>query len=68
MIRDVIQYDKRWGKQIVVFEDVPVETCPQCGEIWLDGKTTEKMEKLFLKKTKPTHVLTVPAWSLKKAA
>lgn len=63
-----ILYDKRFGDEVAVFEDVPAMVCHQCGETWLDATTVEKMEHIFLKKEKPAHKLSVPVWNLKKAA
>lgn len=67
-VKDFIRYDKRWGNSVAIFENVPAEVCPQCGEIWIDGKTLEKIEKVFLKGKKPSYTITVPVWHLKKAA
>lgn len=68
LINESIRYDKRFGDEVAVFEDVPAKVCHQCGETWLDAATVEKMENIFHKKLKPTHNLSVPVWSLKKAA
>jgi YgiT-type zinc finger domain-containing protein len=68
LIEEDIRYDKRWEDKIAIFENVPAQVCPQCGETWIDGKILEKMEKLFHKKMRPTYKLMIPVWSLKKAA
>lgn len=68
LVDELIRYDKRFGDEVAVFEDVPARVCHQCGESWLDSAIVEKMEEIFHKKKKPTHKLLVPVWSLKKAA
>ena len=68
LVNEMIRYDKHWGDEIVIFEDVPAEVCTQCDEVWLDGKTVEKMDRLLFRKTRPTRMLSVPTWSLKRAA
>lgn len=68
LVKDIIRYDKRCGNDVAIFEKVPAETCPQCGEVWIDGKVMEKIERLFLKKSKPQYKISIPVWELKKAA
>ncbi|MEW5949776.1 MAG: type II toxin-antitoxin system MqsA family antitoxin [Thermodesulfobacteriota bacterium] len=38
------------GKDILVIENVPVVTCPNCGESYLDAETLHEIERIKLHK------------------
>jgi len=38
------------GKDILVIENVPVITCPHCGESYLDAETLHEIERIKLHK------------------
>jgi YgiT-type zinc finger domain-containing protein len=38
------------GKDILVIENVPVVTCPHCGESYLDAETLHEIERIRLHK------------------
>jgi len=38
------------GKEIFVIENVPVITCPHCGESYLEAKTLHEIERIKLHK------------------
>ena len=38
------------GKDILVIENVPVITCPQCGESYLEAETLHEIERIKLHK------------------
>ena len=38
------------GKDILLIENVPVITCPHCGESYLEAKTLHEIERLKLHK------------------
>ncbi|MDP3029698.1 MAG: type II toxin-antitoxin system MqsA family antitoxin [Thermodesulfobacteriota bacterium] len=38
------------GKDILVIENVPVVTCPHCGESYLDAETLHEIERIKLHK------------------
>lgn len=38
------------GKDILVIENVPVVTCPHCGESYLEAETLHEIERLKLHK------------------
>ncbi|MCX5886492.1 MAG: type II toxin-antitoxin system MqsA family antitoxin [Proteobacteria bacterium] len=38
------------GKDIFVIENVPVITCPHCGESYLEAKTLHEIERIKLHK------------------
>ncbi len=68
LVAQKICYDKKVGKRMFSFEDVPALVCSACDEVWMDGKTVEKMEKILHKGLKPTRWARVPIWSLSRAA
>jgi len=37
------------GGETILCRDMPANICRQCGEAYLDGKTSEKVEKLLKK-------------------
>jgi YgiT-type zinc finger domain-containing protein len=56
--------DRRWKGELFVFEDVPVEWCPQCGEVWVSAKVAKKMEACLVQGTGPRRTITVASFSL----
>jgi YgiT-type zinc finger domain-containing protein len=38
------------GKEILVIENVPVVTCPHCGESYLEAETLHEIERIKLHK------------------
>ena len=68
MVPQKISYDKKVGRRMLGFENVPALVCSACDEVWLDGKIAEKMEKIARKGSKPTRWIKVPIWSLSHAA
>ncbi len=58
--------DRHWGDKLLIFEDVPVEVCTECGEVWLSPETVEAMEKVVKSNQIPEKTISVPAWSIKK--
>lgn len=68
LVAQKIMYEKNVGGRRVFFEDVPARICSNCDEIWIDGKTAEKMERIYQKGLKPTRRITLPVWSLSKVA
>lgn len=62
-----VSVDFRWGKDLVVIEDVPAGVCEQCGEKYFTAKVSKKMEKLALAKIKAKRSLKVPVMEFKQA-
>lgn len=56
--------DRRWRGELFVFEDVPVEWCQQCGEVWISAKAAKKMEACLIEGTGPHRTITVTSFSL----
>lgn len=55
--------DRRWQGELFVFEDVPVEWCRQCGEVWISSKVAKKMETCLMKGTGSRRTITVTSFS-----
>ncbi|HCG77350.1 MAG: hypothetical protein COZ37_05310 [bacterium (Candidatus Ratteibacteria) CG_4_10_14_3_um_filter_41_18] len=58
--------DRHWGDKLLIFEDVPVEVCTECGEVWLCPETVETMEKVVKSGRAPEKTIPIPVWSMKK--
>lgn len=56
--------DRRWKGELFVFENVPVEWCQQCGEVWISAKAAKKMDTCLMKGTGPHRTITVTSFSL----
>ncbi len=48
------------GKDIFVIENVPVITCPHCGESYLEAETLHEIERIKLHKRNLTVKRSVP--------
>ena len=48
------------GKNILVIENVPVVTCPHCGESYLEAETLHEIERIKLHKGSFTVIREVP--------
>lgn len=62
-IRDKQQ---RWGKRIIIMEDVPADVCQQCGEVYFAPHVLQAMGQLVeaKQKEKPKKEIRVPVYSL----
>jgi YgiT-type zinc finger domain-containing protein len=48
------------GKDILVIENVPVVTCPHCGESYLEAETLHEIERIKLHKKSFAIIREVP--------
>ena len=48
------------GKDILVIENVPVVTCPHCGESYLEAETLHEIERIKLHKKSFAVIREVP--------
>ena len=48
------------GKDILVIENVPIVTCPHCGESYLEAETLHEIERIKLHKRKFAVIREVP--------
>ena len=47
---------------LYLFENVSVQTCDQCGEIWIPGNLAERMDHAIQGHLKPKRSITVPVY------
>ncbi|MDZ7666976.1 MAG: type II toxin-antitoxin system MqsA family antitoxin [Desulfotignum sp.] len=43
-----VTVDFRWGKRLVIIEDVPVKVCNECGERYYSASVSRKMEEIAI--------------------
>jgi len=43
------------GRNLLVIENVPVVTCPHCGESYLEADTLHEIERIKLKRKRFAH-------------
>lgn len=63
-----VDVDFRWGDQLFVIQNVPVEICSQCGERYYSAEVSKKLDKLVEKQNsssanKPQKVMEVPVFN-----
>ena len=59
VIQEKVNVDFRWGKDLIVIEDVPAMVCRQCGEKYFDAEVYKEMERLAKGRIKPLKRLTI---------
>jgi len=68
VVEQIIDYDYRRQKHLMVVSNVPAGVCRQCGEKYFKPEVLKKMDSLyhgiFERHEKPQRTLTVPAVSL----
>jgi len=60
VIEKKVRVDYRHGEDIVVFEEVPVGICAECGERYFDAKVLKAMEFLAKTRKDAKKILSVP--------
>jgi len=60
---DRITHIHRWGKQVIILEDVPADVCQQCGEVYFGPDVLHAMDRVAAGKQKPKRELSVPVYS-----
>ena len=61
------EVDFRWGKKLKVLKDVPARVCQQCGEKYFHSAIYKAMEKLVMRRVKPSSRLSVDVVQFRKA-
>jgi len=62
-----VDVDFRWGDQLFVIQNVPVEICSQCGERYYSAQVSKKLDELVKKQSsseagKPHKIIEVPVF------
>lgn len=52
----------RWHDQLLVFENVPMGVCVQCGQKVLLPETAKRIDLAIQAKQKPSRILQVPVY------
>ena len=59
LAQEKVNVDFRWGKDLIVVEDVPARVCRQWGEKYFDAEAYKEMERLAKGRIKPFKRLTI---------
>ncbi|MBI5150799.1 MAG: YgiT-type zinc finger protein [Candidatus Omnitrophica bacterium] len=57
-----ISLDRLVEGHLYFFENVSVQSCDQCGEIWIPGNLAERMDQALQGHLKPKKCITVPVY------
>ena len=52
----------RWEGQLLVFENVPMGVCSQCGEKFLKPAVTKLIDSILKEQKSPTKMIQVPVY------
>jgi YgiT-type zinc finger domain-containing protein len=61
------EVDFRWGKKLKVLKNVPARVCQQCGEKYFDATIYKAMERLVIRRVKPSARMSVDVVQFKEA-
>ena len=61
------EVDFRWGKKLKVLKDVPARVCQQCGEKYFEATIYKAMERLVIRRVKPSARMSVDVVQFKEA-
>jgi len=59
LAQEKVNVDFRWGKDLIIIEDVPARVCRQCGEKYFDAEVYKEMERLAKGRIRPLKRLTI---------
>jgi len=62
--RQTVTHQQPWGDQLYEFENVPALVCRQCGEVWLEARVGQLIEKIIETGATPKRYHQVPVFSL----
>ena len=52
-----IVHTVRQGKEVLIFEQVPADFCPVCGDTLLKPETVRQLERLLRTKSRPDEMI-----------
>jgi len=58
-----ITHTQAWGGKLYRLENVPARVCAQCGEVWLAGDVSQKIDRILRSRPKAKKYLQVPVFS-----
>jgi YgiT-type zinc finger domain-containing protein len=56
-----ITHEERRGGHLYLFENVPAKVCTKCGEIWIEEKTLQAIDRL-IERGQPTRHVPTPLY------
>ena len=68
MVDGKVTVDLRVGDKLLIIESVPATVCQHCGERVFTPEITRKLQTLAKQRKKPPRTVSVPVFSLDKAA
>ena len=54
--------EMRWEGKLLIFEDVPMGICTQCGERYLRPDVAKKIDAALQSKKRPNRAMSVPVY------
>jgi YgiT-type zinc finger domain-containing protein len=60
--RKKMSLDRLIENHLYLFENVSVEVCDQCGEIWIPGNLAQRMDQAIQGKLRPKRRIPVPVY------
>jgi len=58
----ILPREIRWKGELLVFEDVPMGICVQCGEKFLRPEVAKKIDEALKSTKRPSRTLKVPVY------
>lgn len=62
-----VRHVQAWREQVVVFENVPVDACEQCGETLFAGLVVDRLNEILWSMPPATRTVEVPVYDLSGA-
>ena len=59
----MLTHEERRGTALYLFQNVPAQACPACGEIWIDEVTLRAIDRL-IREGRPTRKVQTPLYDL----
>jgi YgiT-type zinc finger domain-containing protein len=62
-----VRHVPTWEDRVVVFENVPAEVCPRCGEVLFEGPIVDRLNEVLWPMSPATRTMEVPVYDLSAA-
>jgi YgiT-type zinc finger domain-containing protein len=60
-----ITHEERRGDKLSLFQNVPAQVCERCGEVWIEEKVLQEIDRLIAH-GRPTRTEETPVFDLAK--
>lgn len=64
----LMQRELRWKGELLIFEDVPMGVCVQCGEKVLKPEVAKLIDRILMEQRKPLKTMQVPVYQYEAEA